>query len=276
MPNMGGGTIILGGGGMQGGFPEPSAFGPGPGMGGGPSLEPGPAAAQPKRSAPAVSEVDEDFDDEVEDEVTPARDQARSQRGGPSLGPSGGRRRKPGRHADEDGAGKTTKLSTKERIKALKARKAAAEAAGEVDELDEMEEEELEIAEEEAEEEAQTIRLVKKPAEPEPPQQVDLVTIAALGPWLERGVRRLGRKRVKSILEVYTSMGGLNPAQRDVLTQLVSMDETEAAPQPASIQDVVGYLVELDDFMWRGKQDWRRAALMSMLANSRDLLDASA
>ncbi|MEE8517590.1 MAG: hypothetical protein V3S98_00515 [Dehalococcoidia bacterium] len=104
-------------------------------------------------------------------------------------------------------------------------------------------------------------------------KRVDLVTVASLAPWLEDGVRHIGRKRVKSILEVYASMGGITTDLRDVLLQLVSMDETEAEHPPVSLRDSLRFLVELDDIMWRGRQDWRRAALMSMLSTNRDHLE---
>ena len=50
-----------------------------------------------------------------------------------------------------------------------------------------------------------------------------------------------------------------------VLLQIVALDDTEGAAAPVSVQDTMRFLIELDDLMWRGRQDWRRAALMTML-----------
>ena len=81
----------------------------------------------------------------------------------------------------------------------------------------------------------------------------------------------MGRKRVKSLLEVYASMGGMPTGMKDVLLQIVALDDTEGANKPVSVQDSMRLLIELDDLMWRGRQDWRRAALMSMISSGRDL-----
>jgi biotin carboxyl carrier protein len=96
--------------------------------------------------------------------------------------------------------------------------------------------------------------------------EADLMTVATLGPWLEQAVGRLGRKRTRSLLEVYASMGGMSTGLRDVLLTLVAMDDTEGADEPASVADSVRLLADLDDVMWRSRQDWRRAALMSMVS----------
>lgn len=103
---------------------------------------------------------------------------------------------------------------------------------------------------------------------------VDLVTVAFLLPWLEEGVRQIGCKSVKSILGVYAAMGGITSDLRDVLTELVGLDNTEHTLRAVSVGDSVRFLVELDDLLWRGRQDWRRAALRSVVANGRALLDA--
>ena len=103
----------------------------------------------------------------------------------------------------------------------------------------------------------------------------DLVTIAFLLPWLEEGVRQIGCKHVTSILGVYAVMGGITTELRDVLTELVGLDNTKHKPGAVSIGDSVRFLVELDDLLWRGRQDWRRVALRSVVTNGRALLEAA-
>jgi hypothetical protein len=111
----------------------------------------------------------------------------------------------------------------------------------------------------------------QRPHSRRPKAKVDLVVIASLAPWLTEGVAQLGRKRVKSLLDVYASMGGISTEMKDVLLQVVAMDDTEGLTKSVSIQDTMRFLVELDDLMWRGRQDWRRAALMSMIASGQSL-----
>jgi hypothetical protein len=102
--------------------------------------------------------------------------------------------------------------------------------------------------------------------EDRPAGKVDLVVLASLSPWLSEGIRRIGRKRVKAVLDIYLSMGGMTQALKDVLVQIVDMDSTEGSHDQVTVQDSMRMLIELDDLMWRGRQDWRRAALMTMLS----------
>ena len=102
---------------------------------------------------------------------------------------------------------------------------------------------------------------------------LDLVTIASLTPWLEGGVRKIGRKRLRAVLEVYSSIGGITPETLDVLLQLVSLDEIEGAKGKVSLRDSLKFLVDLDEILWRGRQDWKRAALVSMFSNGTDGVD---
>lgn len=100
---------------------------------------------------------------------------------------------------------------------------------------------------------------------------LDLITVVSLGPWLEDGVRRIGRKRVRSLLDVYTAIGGISTALRDVLAILVSLDDRPAKTRAVSVGESLRFLVDLDDLIWRGRQDWRRAVLASMVAGARAL-----
>ena len=102
---------------------------------------------------------------------------------------------------------------------------------------------------------------------------VDLVTVVSLGPWLEAGVRRMGRKRVKSLLDVYAAIGGISTELRDVLVLLVSLDDTATKTRAMSVGESLGFLVDLDDVLWRGRQDWRRAMMASMVAGARAIED---
>ena len=73
-------------------------------------------------------------------------------------------------------------------------------------------------------------------------------------------------KRIKAVLDIFASMGGMSRELKDVATQIVDLDDTEGPHEQVSVQDSMRLLIELDDLMWRGRQDWRRAALMTMLS----------
>jgi hypothetical protein len=69
---------------------------------------------------------------------------------------------------------------------------------------------------------------------------------------------------MKSILEVYARLGGMSSEMRDVLVQLVELDDTEPRRKNVSMRDSVRVLVELDNLLWQGRLDWQRGALQSM------------
>ena len=107
-----------------------------------------------------------------------------------------------------------------------------------------------------------------KPARPK--DEFDLVTLATLAPWMEEGVRKIGRKRLKTVLEVYASMDGISQGFKEVLLQLVGMDDaTDSVKGKVSLRECMRFLVDLDEILWRGRQDWKRAALLSMFADDR-------
>ncbi len=104
---------------------------------------------------------------------------------------------------------------------------------------------------------------------------LDLITVAALAPWMEGGVRRIGKERLGSLLEVYAAMGGITNETRDILLQLLALDDTPSSKAKVPLRNSLRFLVELDDILWRGRQDWRRAALATMFADAGDMaLDA--
>jgi hypothetical protein len=281
----GGGPIVLGnmgggGGGpmmpmnMMGGMPQMA-----PDMGAGPGFPP---ASAPEYAGP------DDFGAELATETKPA--------GGPGLPPAGGRSRSapkterpsagpglpPGgatkrgsrdskkdeeEEDDRDQRGRKPekgrgdrsdrRSSSRPEAKAPTRGRRGAASARDLDEdtYDDEYEDEYEYDDDDGYEEV----------ERQPKGKVDLVVLASLSPWLTEGIRRMGRKRVKSLLEVYASMGGLSVGMKDVLMQIVDLDDTEGALEPVAVHDTMRFLIELDDLMWRGRQDWRRAALVTML-----------
>ena len=74
---------------------------------------------------------------------------------------------------------------------------------------------------------------------PPPNGGMDLTTIAMLARWVSNGIRRVGRKRMQSIVEMYQMTGNLSPKAREVIVRLVRMSDSEdpkgAVPMTACI-----------------------------------------
>lgn len=100
----------------------------------------------------------------------------------------------------------------------------------------------------------------------------DLFTVATLAPWMEDSVARLGKERVKAIVEVYASMGGMTNELRDVLLKLVGLDGANGARPNVSLRECMRSLAELDNLLWRSRQDPRGAALYAALLSSKEVM----
>ncbi|MFH1140285.1 MAG: hypothetical protein V1724_01135 [Chloroflexota bacterium] len=97
----------------------------------------------------------------------------------------------------------------------------------------------------------------------------DLVTLAMLISWLEDGMRRIGRKRLKVVVEVYSSMGGLSCQLKDVLLQFMGLDGgSYGAPGKVPLRECLRVMADLDNLMMRSRLDRSGAALLSLLLNS--------
>ncbi|MBI2857638.1 MAG: hypothetical protein HYX90_01060 [Chloroflexi bacterium] len=97
-------------------------------------------------------------------------------------------------------------------------------------------------------------------------QQVnaDLVSVAMLGSWAEEAIRKIGRERLITIVEIYESMGGLTGAMKEVLLRLISLDKSGAPASPAPMKDCLRVLVDLDTAIWRSQFDKSNAALVTI------------
>jgi hypothetical protein len=109
-------------------------------------------------------------------------------------------------------------------------------------------------------------------ARPAPRGEVkELFIVATLTPWMEDNVSRLGKDRVKAIVEVYASMGGICDGLRDVLLKLISLDGASGVRPNASLRECMRALAELDNLLYRSRQDPRGAALYAALLNCKEV-----
>ena len=157
---------------------------------------------------------------------------------------------------------KVAKVSREEEAEAVRPPSSVAEA------MESVPEEEVAEEEQTASEKPVAVR-----AKAAPKGEVkDLFTIATLAPWMEDSVARLGKERVKAIVEVYASMGGMSNGLRDVLLRLIGMDGTSGARANVSLRECMRALAELDNLLWRSRQDPRGAALYAALLNSKEVM----
>ncbi len=101
-------------------------------------------------------------------------------------------------------------------------------------------------------------------------EPIDLVTVAMLTSWIEDGVYRVGRKRLKGIVEIYDSMGGLPPNLKGVLLQLIDLNGgSYISGGKVPIKECLRVLAALDNLVVRGRFDRSGAAVLAMLLNGR-------
>ena len=98
---------------------------------------------------------------------------------------------------------------------------------------------------------------------------VDMVTLAMLAPWVEDGIQRIGRHRLKGVVKTYAATGNLSEEHKDVIFQLINLDSNETAPTVVSLKDSLAVLAELDNLMVRSRLDKTGTAMLAVYLNRR-------
>ena len=107
---------------------------------------------------------------------------------------------------------------------------------------------------------------VKAAAQKEAP---DLVTVALLAPWVESSISRVGRERLKLLVEIYESVGGLHGQHKEVLLKLITLDGRDVADGNVPLKECLRMLVELDNLLSRSRFDPNGAALLSLFLDGK-------
>ncbi len=94
-------------------------------------------------------------------------------------------------------------------------------------------------------------------------EAADMLMVATLAPWLEDSISRIGHGRLKSIVEVYASMGGFSEQLKEVLLQLIDLDGGDRADNQVSLKECLRVMAELDNLVWRSRYDRTGAAVLS-------------
>ncbi len=93
---------------------------------------------------------------------------------------------------------------------------------------------------------------------------VDMVTLAMLAPWVEDGIQRIGRNRLKGVVKTYAATGNLSEEHKDVIFQLINLDSNETAPSVVSLKDSLAVLADLDNLMVRSRLDKTGTAMLAV------------
>jgi hypothetical protein len=90
----------------------------------------------------------------------------------------------------------------------------------------------------------------------------NLVTIGGLASWADESVRKLGRQRTETILDVAETMGLLPPDLGRIITKLISI-ESDGHTEVMPVRDYLDSLLMLTTLL--GKDNRTEEALLAML-----------
>ena len=99
----------------------------------------------------------------------------------------------------------------------------------------------------------------------EPDEQTDLITIAMLAPWLEDALLKIGKTRIKTLLKLYSDIGGISQQRRNLLLQMIQLETTTSKPiATPKLKDSLQVLADLETILARSKNDPTGAAVMAI------------
>jgi len=104
----------------------------------------------------------------------------------------------------------------------------------------------------------------------EPPaatSSLSLLTVSALVHWMEKSVKRLGRPRTETIIDVSEMMGLLSPQLKQLLGKLINI-QPDSAGGDASGRDYLDSLLEITSLL--GRDNTTETALLSVLPSEND------
>jgi hypothetical protein len=96
---------------------------------------------------------------------------------------------------------------------------------------------------------------------------LNLLTVSALVHWMEKSVKRLGRPRTETIIDVSEMMGLLSPQLRQLLGKLINI-QPDSTGGDASGRDYLDSLLEVTSLL--GRDNTTETALLSVLPSEND------
>lgn len=109
------------------------------------------------------------------------------------------------------------------------------------------------------------------PHEPSPATEsteadvTDLLTVATLASWIEEGVTRVGKERLRALIDIYVAMGGVSSQMHEIITKLITLDGNQEPTETVTLKECMRLLVDLDGLLWRSRTNNVNAALLNSL-----------
>ena len=100
-------------------------------------------------------------------------------------------------------------------------------------------------------------------------KKIDLSLVLMLARWAEEGIKRIGKKKVEGILEIYELAGHLPPDLKEILLKLIHLSDTEEPQDKVTIKDLLAVLLQLDALV--GKNQRVDLKLLSLLLGGEEL-----
>ncbi|GBD10421.1 hypothetical protein HRbin23_00062 [bacterium HR23] len=104
----------------------------------------------------------------------------------------------------------------------------------------------------------------------------DLATVALLAPWVEAGLKRVGKQALERVFALYVDLGGVSPGVQKAMSHLLALsgegEETPSA-QP-TLRQCLRLLADLDALLLRARRDLTSAVLLSAFLSDGALLGA--
>lgn len=105
-----------------------------------------------------------------------------------------------------------------------------------------------------------------------PERTPDLVTLALLAPWVEEGLRQVGRATLEKVVSLYDDLGGVAPGIKKTVAHLLALtgdDRADTSSTKPSLRQCLRLLADLDALLHRARRDRAGAALLAAYLSNR-------
>jgi|GEM_PF-2569629 hypothetical protein len=92
----------------------------------------------------------------------------------------------------------------------------------------------------------------------------DLTTLALLAPWVERGLRTVGKEALEKVLNLYAALGGMPPTVHRAALALLELapEAEEGSPPCPSLRQCLRLLADLDGLLQRARRNRQGTLLL--------------
>ncbi len=94
-------------------------------------------------------------------------------------------------------------------------------------------------------EELRSTKPTEEASKQEASEQVDLLTVITLASWIEKNINKIGREKLKTVVEIYGTMGGITPQTQALLLKMASLDDGESG-ENGRLKDYWRVLLDMD------------------------------